>query len=603
MARDRKREPLPADEVVLRGPSWLARLLLELDMQWPTLRFMGFGFYYAWIWLCYDSSVLLSGVTNAAGAATDTLFSMYLASTAALALMLLLAAALPGFSSRVVQGRWMPLGASVLAALATVGVKCTAPLGAAHPLFILFCVLTGLGTAWVCLRLGLMYATVPSRQVTLHAAMSFVIAALFYFMARSIPVQLGLVVMALLPVMAACCTLTPQGTAAAQEECPQREHMLPRGFVWRLVLAISVFSLVVGVTRGYSTPTQTGAAVDAQGSLVVFSMAVVALGIYLLVSAVGNDFDISRLYYPVIILAAAGILVVPLVSAQGAFGGVFIGVAYACFVMVMWCLFAHVAYVTGISPVRIFGLGRGASALGTTIGWLAGSQLLAHEGVDGSTMIIISVVMVFALLVVSMLVFNDRAIGTVLRTVGRCPAAQVSGSGHTVPEEVCRACRYEGTSECDGSHAEACEALTAGSSVWAADAPAVWDVSGEQAASANVAHAESGAQAEERPAASDTMAAQAPVGSSDAEAARIPAAGSKTGSWTRSCKEIAERFGLSQRETDVLFLLAKGRTIGFIADDLSVSFNTAKSHIRHVYVKTGVHTRQELLDMVERSRR
>ena len=53
----------------------------------------------------------------------------------------------------------------------------------------------------------------------------------------------------------------------------------------------------------------------------------------------------------------------------------------------------------------------------------------------------------------------------------------------------------------------------------------------------------------------------------------------------------------------MLFLLAKGRTISFIADDLSVSFNTAKSHIRHVYVKTGVHTRQELLDMVERGRK
>lgn len=77
----------------------------------------------------------------------------------------------------------------------------------------------------------------------------------------------------------------------------------------------------------------------------------------------------------------------------------------------------------------------------------------------------------------------------------------------------------------------------------------------------------------------------------------------RAGTWTRSCLDIAARFGLSQRETDVLFLLAKGRTIAFIADDLGVSFNTAKSHIRHVYVKIGVHTKSELLDLVEQGRK
>ena len=48
---------------------------------------------------------------------------------------------------------------------------------------------------------------------------------------------------------------------------------------------------------------------------------------------------------------------------------------------------------------------------------------------------------------------------------------------------------------------------------------------------------------------------------------------------------------------------AKGRTNAFIADELGVSFNTAKSHIRHVYVKIGVHTKSELLDLVEQGRK
>ncbi len=65
----------------------------------------------------------------------------------------------------------------------------------------------------------------------------------------------------------------------------------------------------------------------------------------------------------------------------------------------------------------------------------------------------------------------------------------------------------------------------------------------------------------------------------------------------RGCARVAERFGLSGREGEVLVLLAQGKTIDQISQELCVSFNTSKSHVRHVYTKTGVHTRKELLDL------
>jgi DNA-binding CsgD family transcriptional regulator len=74
------------------------------------------------------------------------------------------------------------------------------------------------------------------------------------------------------------------------------------------------------------------------------------------------------------------------------------------------------------------------------------------------------------------------------------------------------------------------------------------------------------------------------------------------GSWMRSCEELADAANLSKREREVLVLLSKGRTIEFIAEDLGISFNTSKSHVRHVYEKTGVHTRQELLSLIETRR-
>lgn len=62
----------------------------------------------------------------------------------------------------------------------------------------------------------------------------------------------------------------------------------------------------------------------------------------------------------------------------------------------------------------------------------------------------------------------------------------------------------------------------------------------------------------------------------------------------------AER-GLSPRETEVFELLVKGRSAPFIRDELCISLNTVTSHIKHIYTKLDVHTRQELIDLVEQT--
>ena len=47
-------------------------------------------------------------------------------------------------------------------------------------------------------------------------------------------------------------------------------------------------------------------------------------------------------------------------------------------------------------------------------------------------------------------------------------------------------------------------------------------------------------------------------------------------------------------------LVAQGRSAARIAESLGVSLATVNSHVHHVYCKLGVHSRQELLDAVER---
>lgn len=69
--------------------------------------------------------------------------------------------------------------------------------------------------------------------------------------------------------------------------------------------------------------------------------------------------------------------------------------------------------------------------------------------------------------------------------------------------------------------------------------------------------------------------------------------------WKTTCSEIAKLYQLSPRETEVFMLLAKGRNVAFIQEDLVISPHTAKTHIANVYRKLEVHSSQELLDLVE----
>lgn len=66
------------------------------------------------------------------------------------------------------------------------------------------------------------------------------------------------------------------------------------------------------------------------------------------------------------------------------------------------------------------------------------------------------------------------------------------------------------------------------------------------------------------------------------------------------CAQLSEQHGLSPRESEVLGLLARGRTATYIAGELYVSKETVKVHVRHIYEKLGVHSRTELLDLFQR---
>lgn len=66
----------------------------------------------------------------------------------------------------------------------------------------------------------------------------------------------------------------------------------------------------------------------------------------------------------------------------------------------------------------------------------------------------------------------------------------------------------------------------------------------------------------------------------------------------RCCKEIARDFELSNREIDVLALLARGYSAARIQKELYIAAGTVNYHTRNIYGKLGVHSKQEVIDLM-----
>ena len=70
-------------------------------------------------------------------------------------------------------------------------------------------------------------------------------------------------------------------------------------------------------------------------------------------------------------------------------------------------------------------------------------------------------------------------------------------------------------------------------------------------------------------------------------------------SMRHNAEEMGRQFLLSDREMEVLALYALGYTQKRVAEELYITPGTAHAHIKRIYAKTGLHSRQEILDYMQ----
>lgn len=492
------------------------RLLHEADDRWHQLRYLSLALYSTWI-LCTMTN---NGATDSAVLEQVGVHSaeFYLLSGVPLSMCLIGAAILPRIATRLVDSRAFMLLMGFIASLgtwflATGGFSFGD--GAARFMFGLCGVLTGVGTAFVCLRIGGVYSAPPAGAAPFFTIVKAMLTAnLLFFMCVSVPDPVANVVLSLLPILAAIASMVGPREAGSEKDESDLVSIsaLPRGFVPKLLLAVFVISVVVGVAKGFSALLQTHADIQMQAIIAVFASFVILGAIMLVVGIVlsRRNYEISKIYFPMIVCACAAILLCFLLSGSvGALQNIAINVGYNLFIVAVWALLSDLAERTSLSAVRIFGFGRGASGLGTTLGWFV-AYCVVSAGVEPVSFLapffLAAVVVVFV---------------SVLLVLGQ----------QTVSEAL--ECMLKGlvrTGDSAGGGQDAADPFEA---------------------------------------------------------------------WEDGCDHLAAEFQLTMRETEVLKLLSRGRTTGYIALELGISQNTVKGHTRKVYAKIGVHSRQELIDRLE----
>ena len=64
------------------------------------------------------------------------------------------------------------------------------------------------------------------------------------------------------------------------------------------------------------------------------------------------------------------------------------------------------------------------------------------------------------------------------------------------------------------------------------------------------------------------------------------------------CDELAAAYGFTEREREIVRHLGQGNTIHAVSERLFISESTVKYHVKSIYQKLGIHTRQELIDVI-----
>ena len=522
---------------------------------------------WAWGFLAYLSPVLIPAERPVGGVGIEVGFFVSQGAVVVAAVAIVLALR----KRSVAVGRGVLLVCASLLALASALLPLTVAIDAPWPLVGCgaICGVAGtlLGCAW-----GARYS-LESRDVSAVVMVSFLVAYGIYFAILLLYVATPFVVAAQVVVVflplaswglwfwdaSARSGLAPEvfpssalstdiagspgssGKAPGEVTAGSRElHALP----WRSLGVIAVAALVGNVMASVIMGTSYEGADSLYPGGIALCACIATMALVPL-TAERTAFSVAQLYRITVTFSVVGLVAILVLGAAAVpVGGALVQGCTLFFQPLVYVVVTRSIRLQGLSPLVAFGVGQALISAVVLAGNLAGKLLFQ---VAGETPLLLSAVCGAGVLALFFMV------------VAR--AAQVG---------------EEGNEEKDGG-TEEMEAETRGA---------------DRVKAAAAGRGSSGVAAGERlfEDGGTTEAATLPNGDC---AAGVGAQGED------SAAVFARAVGLTARETEILSLLVRGRTLPYIANELFVTTGTVKTHVRHIYEKALVNNRQELLDKVE----
>lgn len=522
---------------------------------------------WAWGFLAYLSPVLIPAERPVGGVGIEVGFFVSQGAVVVAAVAIVLALR----KRSVAVGRGVLLVCASLLALASALLPLTVAIDAPWPLVGCgaICGVAGtlLGCAW-----GARYS-LESRDVSAVVMVSFLVAYGIYFAILLLYVATPFVVAAQVVVVflplaswglwfwdaSARSGLAPEvfpssalstdiagspgssGKAPGEVTAGSRElHALP----WRSLGVIAVAALVGNVMASVIMGTSYEGADSLYPGGIALCACIATMSLVPL-TAERTAFSVAQLYRITVTFSVVGLVAILVLGAAAVpVGGALVQGCTLFFQPLVYVVVTRSTRLQGLSPLVAFGVGQALISAVVLAGNLVGKLLFQMAG---ETPLLLSAVCGAGVLALFFMV------------VAR--AAQVG---------------EEGNEEKDGG-TEEMEAETRGA---------------DRVKAAAAGRGSSGVAAGERlfEDGGTTEAATLPNGDC---AAGVGAQGED------SAAVFARAVGLTARETEILSLLVRGRTLPYIANELFVTTGTVKTHVRHIYEKSLVNNRQELLDKVE----
>ena len=522
---------------------------------------------WAWGFLAYLSPVLIPAERPVGGVGIEVGFFVSQGAVVVAAVAIVLALR----KRSVAVGRGVLLVCASLLALASALLPLTVAIDAPWPLVGCgaICGVAGtlLGCAW-----GARYS-LESRDVSAVVMVSFLVAYGIYFAILLLYVATPFVVAAQVVVVflplaswglwfwdaSARSGLAPEvfpssalstdiagspgssGKAPGEMTAGSRElHALP----WRSLGVIAVAALVGNVMASVIMGTSYEGADSLYPGGIALCACIATMALVPL-TAERTAFSVAQLYRITVTFSVVGLVAILVLGAAAVpVGGALVQGCTLFFQPLVYVVVTRSTRLQGLSPLVAFGVGQALISAVVLAGNLVGKLLFQMAG---ETPLLLSAVCGAGVLALFFMV------------VAR--AAQVG---------------EEGNEEKDGG-TEEMEAETRGA---------------DRVKAAAAGRGSSGVAAGERlfEDGGTTEAATLPNGDC---AAGVGAQGED------SAAVFARAVGLTARETEILSLLVRGRTLPYIANELFVTTGTVKTHVRHIYEKSLVNNRQELLDKVE----